>query len=533
MIFSMFKCTFSILIYFVIFLSACSGRTGKSSKSAIYDVLIRNARVADGTGNPWYYADVAIKDGVIAKVEPALEVDAAQIIDATNLLLCPGFIDVHAHAENVYNNSSERFVRMGVTTLITGNCGSSVTEVDTFLNYVNKNPIPLNIATLIGHNSVRRKVMEEVDRTPTQEELRQMEAIVEKAMQQGAVGLSTGLIYVPGTYAKTDEIITLAKAAARHKGIYASHIRDEGNEVKEAIQEAIQIGQEAQMPVEISHFKISSKKIWGSSDQTIQMVADARQKGLQVTVDQYAYTASSTKLSSNLIPSWVLAGGFESAKSRIMQPDTLQKIMADMKKAMEERAHTDFSYAVVANYKTDTSYNGQSIPQLAQQVREDTSVNSQISLILDMYLAGDAQMVYHSMDEPDVERIMQEPFTMFASDAGPGNYGVGVPHPRGYGNNARVLGRYVRDKKIIRLEDAIRKMTSLPAQTFGLKNIGLIKEGYVADLLILDENTVADQATFEQPHQYAKGFEYVIVNGELVINKGQSTGAKPGRAIRK
>jgi N-acyl-D-amino-acid deacylase len=287
------------------------------------------------------------------------------------------------------------------------------------------------------------------------------------------------------------------------------------------------------MPVEISHFKISSKKIWGSSDQTIAMVTDARRKGLQVTVDQYAYTASSTRLSSNLIPSWVLAGGFEHAKSRILQPDTLKKIVTGMKEAMADRAHTDFSYAVVANYKTDTSYNGKSIPQLTELVKKDTSVDAQINLILDMYLAGDAQMVYHSMDEPDVERIMQEPFTMFASDAGPGNYGVGVPHPRGYGNNARVLGRYVREKNILSLEDAIRKMTSLPAQTFGLKNRGLIKEGYVADILLIDENVVADQATFEQPHQYAKGFEYVLVNGKLVINQGQFTGALPGKAVRK
>jgi N-acyl-D-amino-acid deacylase len=375
--------------------------------------------------------------------------------------------------------------------------------------------------------------MEEVDRLPTPEELKQMEAIVEKAMKEGAVGLSTGLIYVPGTYARTEEIITLAKAASRHKGVYASHIRDEGNEVKEAIAEAIHIGEQANMPVEISHFKISSKKIWGSSDQTIQMVNDARRKGLQVTVDQYAYTASSTRLSSNLIPSWVLAGGFETAKDRIMQPDTLKKIVAGMKEAMADRAHIDFSYAVVANYKTDTSFNGKSIPQLTEVVKKDTSVDSQIALILDMYLAGDAQMVYHSMDEPDVERIMQEPFTMFASDAGPGNYGVGVPHPRGYGNNARVLGRYVREKNILSLEDAIRKMTSLPAQTFGLKNRGLIKEGYVADILLIDENVVADQATFEQPHQYAKGFEYVMVNGKLVIDKGQYTGALPGKAVRR
>jgi N-acyl-D-amino-acid deacylase len=522
-----------LAICLLFFLTTCSGRTGKGNRSAAYDVLIHNARVADGTGNPWYYADVAIKDGIIAKVEPGIHARAGQVIDAKGLLLSPGFIDVHAHAENVYENSSERFVRMGVTTLVTGNCGSSVTDVGSFLNQIQSTPIALNIATLIGHNSVRRKVMAEVDRAPSPEELKQMESVVEKAMQEGAVGLSTGLIYVPGTYAKTDEIITLAKAASRHKGIYASHIRDEANGVKEAIQEAIHIGEQATMPVEISHFKISSKKLWGSSDQTLQMVVDARRRGLQVTVDQYAYTASSTRLSSNLIPSWVLAGGFEAAKSRILQPDTLTKIVTAMKEGMADRAHTDFSYAVVANYKADTSYNGKSIPQLTQLVKKDTTVDSQIALILDMYLAGDAQMVYHSMDEPDVERIMQEPFTMFASDAGPGNYGVGVPHPRGYGNNARVLGRYVREKNILTIEDAIRKMTSLPAQTFGLKNRGLIKEGYVADILLIDENVVADQATFEQPHQYAKGFEYVLVNGKLVIYKGQYTGTLPGKAIRK
>lgn len=519
----MFSCVFA----------ACIRRNGANAYAAPYDILIRNARVADGTGNPWYYTDVAVKNGLIVKVEPGISAKARQVIDARNRILSPGFIDVHAHAENIYENSSERFIRMGVTTLVTGNCGSSVTEVDTFLNYIHKKPIALNIATLVGHNSVRRKVMGEVDRQPTQEEMTRMEAIVDKAMQEGAVGLSTGLIYVPGTYAKTEEVIALAKAASRHKGIYASHIRDEANGIEEAIREAIQVGESAGMPVEISHFKISSKKLWGSSDQTIGMVAEARRKGLQVTVDQYAYTASSTKLSSNLIPSWVLAGGFSAAQQRIMQPDTLKKIVEAMKEGLLERDHTDFSYAVVANFKADTTYNGKSIPQVTSWKKGDASIDNQIQVVLDMYLAGDAQMVYHSMGETDVERIMQEPFTMIASDAGPGNMGVGVPHPRGYGNNARVLGRYVREKKLIPFEDAIRKMTSLPAQTFGLKKRGLIREGYVADILLIDENTVADQATFEQPHQYATGIDYVIVNGKFVIAEGAKTGELPGQALRK
>jgi N-acyl-D-amino-acid deacylase len=521
----------SILLLALLIFTTCIKQG--NSRNYSYDILIKQARIADGTGNPWYYSDVAIKDGLIVKVEPLIQGKAKQVIDARNRILTPGFIDVHAHAENVFELSSERFIRMGVTTLITGNCGSSVTAVDSFLTLTNQKHIPLNIATLIGHNSVRRLVMGEGSRQPTTAELAQMEKVVEKAMQEGAVGFSTGLIYVPGTYAKTDEVIALAKAASKYGGIYASHIRNEGNGVIEAIREAIQIGETARMPVEISHFKIASKALWGSSDQTLNLVSEARRKGLQVTVDQYAYTASSTRLSSNLIPSWVLAGGFENAKYRITQPDTLKTIVEDMKSEMGERSHTDYSYAVVANFKSDTTYNGKSIPQVTFQVKGDSTLDNQIQVILDMYLAGDAQMVYHSMSEPDVEHIMQEPFTMIASDAGPGNLGVGVPHPRGYGNNARVLARYVREKKLIPFEDAIRKMSSLPAQTFGLKNRGLIREGYVADVLLVDENLVTDQATFEQPHQYATGIEYVIVNGQLVISENKLTGNMPGVSIRK
>jgi N-acyl-D-amino-acid deacylase len=375
--------------------------------------------------------------------------------------------------------------------------------------------------------------MQEDNRSPSPEELRQMEVLVEKAMQAGAVGLSTGLIYVPGTYAKTGEVIALAKAAAKHGGIYASHIRSEEKGVLEAIREAIQVGEEAQMPVEISHFKISSQKLWGLSDQTLALVHEARRQGLQVTVDQYAYTASSTKLSSNLIPSWVLGGGFAEAKRRILHPDTLVRITGAMQEMLQENGRQDYTYAVVANYKPDSTLNGKSIPQITQQVKGNTRLESQIRQVLDMYLAGDAQMVYHSMSEADVERILREPFTMFASDAGPGQFGSGVPHPRGYGNNARVLARYVREKRLISLEDAIRKMTSLPAQTFGLRDRGLIREGFVADLLLIDEDTVTDRATFEQPHQYATGIDYVIVSGIPVIAEGQGTGALPGKAIRK
>jgi N-acyl-D-amino-acid deacylase len=273
--------------------------------------------------------------------------------------------------------------------------------------------------------------------------------------------------------------------------------------------------------------------MWGASEKTLELVREARRNGLQVTVDQYAYTASSTRLSSNLIPAWALAGGPAEGKRRLDHPDTLARIIAEMKTELANDGFTDYSFAVVANYKADTTLNGKSIAQLAGLVRRDSTLDGQIAQIFEMYRGGDAQMVYHKMDEPDVERILREPFTMVASDAGPGNYRSGVPHPRGYGNNARVLGRYVRERQIISLEDAIRKMTSLPAQTFGFRDRGLVREGYVADLLLIDEATVGDRATFEEPHQYAAGFDYVIVNGKPVVAEGKTTGTLPGKAIRR
>jgi N-acyl-D-amino-acid deacylase len=514
-------------------LAACVKNARNPRAGKAYDLLIRNARVVDGTGNPWFYADVAVSGDRIVRVGRNLPGEARQTIDARNRILAPGFIDVHAHAENVYENPSERFIRMGVTTLVTGNCGSSVTAVDSFLTVAAQRPIAPNIATLVGHNSVRRKVMGEANRPPTADELRQMEALVEKGMQDGAVGFSTGLIYVPGTYANTEEVVALAKAAAKHGGLYASHIRNEEGKVYEAIREAIHVGRQTGMPVEISHFKVGSKRMWGASEKTLELVREARRSGLQVTVDQYAYTASSTRLSSNLIPAWALAGGPEDGKRRLDHPDTLARIIAEMKTELANDGFTDYSFAVVANYKADTTLNGKSIAQLAGLVRRDSTLDGQIAQIFEMYRGGDAQMVYHKMDEPDVERILREPFTMVASDAGPGNYRSGVPHPRGYGNNARVLGRYVRERQIISLEDAIRKMTSLPAQTFGFRDRGLVREGYVADLLLIDEATVGDRATFEEPHQYAAGFDYVLVNGKPVVAEGKTTGTLPGKAIRR
>jgi N-acyl-D-amino-acid deacylase len=403
--------------------------------------------------------------------------------------------------------------------------------VGQFLGRISEKPLAVNLATLIGHGSVRREVMGADDRAPSADEQKKMEALVEQAMKDGAVGLSTGLIYVPGTYAKTDEIVALARIAGRHGGLYATHMRNEGDKVADAIRESILIGEQAGLPVEISHFKISTKRLWGQTPMTLGLVREARARGLSVTVDQYVYTASSTSLASRL-PSWLHAGGFEEAKKRLADKATRERVISDTKDALKRSGFKDYSFAVVASYGPDKSFNGKSIAEITKQVRNKSDITSQIYQMLTMYEAGGASMIYHSMGEDDVKRILQEPFTMIASDAGVRQLDDSVPHPRGYGNNARVLGQYVRNLKLISLEDAIRKMTSLPAQTFGFRDRGLIREGFAADLVIFDEKAIADQATFDKPHQYPLGISYVLVNGSVVLANNQMTEARPGVALR-
>lgn len=507
-------------------------RAERAPVAPAYDLLITNGRVVDGTGNPWFRADVAVKDGRIARIGHINAGEAARVIDARGQIVAPGFIDVHTHVESIYGQpDADNFVRMGVTSLVTGNCGTSATDIAQFLGKIKEQPISVNLATLIAHGSVRAKVMGLENRAPTPEELRRMEAIVEQAMKDGAVGLSTGLIYVPGIYAKTDEVVALARVAARYGGIYATHMRNEGNEVMAAIQESLQIGEQAGLPVEISHFKISSRKLWGQSAQTIGLVREARRRGQMVTVDQYAYTASSTSLDSRM-PSWLLEGGREEGKKRLAEKDVRERVVREMKEGLKENGFKDFDYAVVAGYDANPSFNGKSIAAITREVRGKKDVTSQIEQMIEMYMAGGAAMIYHGMNEDDVQRIMREPFTMIACDSGVHRLGEGVPHPRGYGNNARVLGHYVRELQLLNLEDAIRKMTSLPAQTFGLRDRGLLREGFAADLVIFDDATIADRATYDQPHQYAAGISYVIVNGEAVLANGEMTRARPGMALR-
>jgi N-acyl-D-amino-acid deacylase len=524
----------SVLIALAILLSPYSSvrYLAISNQEKPYSLLISNARIVDGAGNPWYRADIGIKDGRIVYIGRIGRGEALQTIDAKGQIVAPGFIDVHTHVESIYSlPAAENFVRMGVTSLVTGNCGSSVTDVGQFLGQIKEKPLAVNLATLVAHGSVRRKVVGLEDRAPTPEELKQMEALVEQAMKDGAVGLSTGLIYVPGTYAKTDEIVDLARVAARYGGLYATHMRSEGEKVTDAIKESILIGEQAGLPVEISHFKISVKNLWGQSPTTIGLVREARARGLNVTVDQYAYTASSTSLDSRL-PTWLRAGGLEEAKKRLADNTQRERVIKEMKEGLKRSGFKDYSYAMVASYDPDRSFNGKSIAEITKQVSGKSDVKHQIEQIITMFEAGGAGMVYHGMSEQDVQNIMRESFTMIASDSGVRQVDESVPHPRGYGNNVRVLGHYVRDLKLLSLEDAIRKMTSLPAQTFGFRDRGLLRPGFAADLVIFDEKTIGDRATFDKPHQFATGISYVLVNGEVVFADGAMTAARPGVALR-
>jgi N-acyl-D-amino-acid deacylase len=507
--------------------------TARRAVEPEYDLVVINGRVVDGTGNPWFRASVAIKGGRIVRIGHVEPGQARQVIDARGQIIAPGFIDVHTHVESIHRQpDAENFVRMGVTSLVTGNCGASATDVKEFLGRIREQPLAVNLATLVAHGSVRSKVMGLDARAPTPEEQQQMEALVEQGMKDGAVGLSTGLIYVPGMYAKTDEIVALARVAARYDGLYATHMRNEGTEVIEAIRESIQIGEQAGLPVEISHFKISARKLWGKSDLTLGLVREARKRGLALTVDQYAYPASSTSLDVRL-PEWLLAGGRAEGKKRLAEKATRERVVREMKEGLRKSGFKDYDYAVVAAYAPNPSFNGKSIKAITKEVRGKSDLESQIAQILEMYEAGGAGMVYHGMSETDVKEIMREPFTMIASDSGVRRFNEGTPHPRGYGNNARVLGHYVRELRLLTLEDAIRKMTSLPAQTFNLRDRGLLREGFAADLVIFDEASISDRATFEQPHQYPLGISFVIVNGVTVLDNGQMTTARPGVALRR
>ena len=496
-----------------------------------FDLLIRNGTVLDGSGAKGVRADVAVTGGRIVRVGRLSGATAVREIDATGLVVAPGFIDVHTHADGIANTpEAANFVRMGVTTVIAGNCGGSAARVGEALARIRDKGVAINFGTLVGHNTVRQAVMGSEGRPPTADELARMEALVAQAMADGALGFSTGLEYVPGTYADAAEITALARVAARAGGIYTSHMRNEGTEVEKAVAETIAVGEAANCPVEISHLKIDSPSRWGTSRTILGMIDAARRRGVNVRADQYAYDAASSSLSIRF-PTWALEGGRQKTAERLRDEATWPRVKADMAGLLAARGFTDLSFAVVTSYAADPSRNGLSIKDIAVKIKGSDSADAQFEVAREMMLGGGAGMVYHLMSEDDIARIMRHPDVAIASDASLLTPGEGQPHPRGYGNNARVLGHYVRELKVITLPEAIRKMTSLPASQFGLAGRGLIKPGLAADLVVFDPRMVGDRATYDQPHQYAAGIPWVIVNGAVVVDNGNETRARPGQLV--
>jgi N-acyl-D-amino-acid deacylase len=512
--------------------------------AADYDLIIRNARIVDGTGTAAFPADVAIASGTIAAIGNLANAKAAQTVDARQHVLAPGFIDVHTHVELKIGYGplgpiekmpgAENFIRDGVTTLITGNCGHSETDLADFFTRLEKARPAANVASLIGHNDVRRVAMGEANRKATPEEIARMKEVVARGMRAGAVGFSTGLIYVPGTYADTGEVVALAKEAARFGGVYASHMRDEGAHVMEAIEEAVRIGREARMPVQLSHFKIDNKRLWGMSEKTIALVERYRKEGLDVTVDQYPYDRSSTIL-GHLVPSWVLADGEVAIRERLSNKVTRARIAAEMRRELEALGQQDYSWAMVGFCRAEPGLNGKTITEINALRSGKPGVDGEIETILDMLARepSGTNMIYHKMGMVDVDRIMKYSQTAVASDGWVIEQNVGAPHPRSYGTNARVLAEFVRARAVLTLEDAIRRMTDLPAQKFSLRGRGRIQQGYAADLVLFDPEKIQDHATFAKPHQYSTGLDLVVVNGQIEVENDKVTGVRAGRVLRR
>ena len=500
--------------------------------AAATDLVITHGLIVDGTGAEATKGSVRISNGRIVAVG---EVDAqgATVIDAEGRFVAPGFVDVHTHSEQICTlPEAENFLRMGVTTIVTGNCGTSKTDVAAFFKDIEQTKVALHVATLIGHNAVREQAMGGLfRREPNAAQLAEMKRLVDQAMKDGAVGLSTGLIYLPGSFSKTDEIVELAKVAAAHGGIYASHIRSESYRIFSAIDEFLTIAREAKLPAELSHIKLSGPSAWGKANEVLGVLDKARAEGLQITHDQYVYTASSTSL-SQLIPDDAREGGQDSFSQRVADPAEKAKIVEGMKSILSKGGRNSYDYAVVAQCKHKPEYNGLSVTEITKKEKGTEALDSQIETVIEIVKNGGASAIFHGMNEEDLTTFLKHPFTMLASDGSPRKFGDAVPHPRSYGNNARLLSRYVRDKKIMTVEEAVRRMAGLPAKTFQLKDRGVIKPGAHADVVIFDLQKVADPSQFDDPHHYSEGFTDVIVAGEPVILGSKLTGARPGGPLK-
>jgi N-acyl-D-amino-acid deacylase len=496
-------------------------------------IVIRNATLYDGTGSPGVVTAVVIHGEKITAIGTDKIPANAKSIDGTGLILAPGFIDLHTHCDTGSPAISSKagrpnacYVHQGVTTIVTGNCGSGPVDVAKFFKQLEEG-MGTNLIHQVPHNSVRSQVMGNANRTPTSDELQKMQSLVEQAMKDGAWGMATGLIYNPGTYAKTDELIALAKIVGQHGGHYASHIRNESSGLLDAIQEAIRIGSESGCPVHISHIKASGRAAHGLSASAVLLIENARKAGKIVTADQYPYTASSTSLRATVVPTKYREGSEKEYIARYSDPQTAPKLKADLATAVKER---DNGKAIqIARYSKQPKWQGKRISEIAKLENREA-----LDIVIEIETNGSAQIVNFGMSEEDVRVYMKQPWVATASDGSTHIANETVPHPRSYGTFPRKIGRYCIEEKTIPLELAIRSASGLPADILRMKDRGYIKVGYHADVVLFDPKTFRDTATYENPHQLAAGVKYLFVNGQAVIDNGQhQPTVLPGRALKR
>jgi N-acyl-D-amino-acid deacylase len=478
-----------------------------------FDILITNSRVIDGAGTPWFKADIGIRGDAIAAIGLLRDHPARIKVDARGLTVTPGFIDVHSHADrDIFNEPTAKAdLYQGVTTLIGGPDGSSPLPLKPALEKLSQLKMSVNMGLCVGHGSVRRMVLSMDNRAPTSQELERMKQLTRQAMLDGAIGLSTGLFYTPANFAKTEEVIELAKIAGQYGGFHVSHVRDEGLGIIDSVRETIRIGEEGGIPTQITHAKIGGKINAGKSADMIRLMNEARARGVDATIDQYPYTASHTGLGAALIPQWAFGGGPAATKERMAAPEQRARIKTEI---------------VRTNCGFDRSLQFKSLADILRSRGKEPTMDNAAELAIEIQLKGGCSAVFHWINEQDIERILQYPWTMVASDGS-----LTMNHPRSYGAYARVLGRYVRERKVITLEDAVRKMSGLPAQRARIYDRGLIRPGMKADLVILDPDKVEDKSTYEKPSELAVGVRDVVVNGKFVLRDGQVTEERSGRVL--
>jgi N-acyl-D-amino-acid deacylase len=515
---------------FLVLFTGC----GRAPSKPPFDLMIAGGRVLDGTGRPSFIADVAVSGGRVAAIGRLDRSRAGRVLEAEGLAVAPGFIDIHTHCDRdiVDLPLAENYIRQGVTTVIGGNCGSHPYPIrDVFRQAAARGFCP-NWGLLAGHNTIRNRIMGYRGAPPTSDEMRRMKALVEEEMRSGALGFSTGLSYLPGVYSTADEVIELAGVAGRLGGIYATHLRDQGEHIDDAIREAVAVGLRNRMPVEISHIKLADEAVWGRRDLILGPLEEARRRGVEATLDIYPYTATSTGFTSSF-PSWSFEGGPGRFAERLRDPSTLARIRAYVKdrRFKSARGLNKLRAVLIANCPKFPQYAGLNLEQILRKMGKEPTPDAAVDLLIELERNGGATGIFFQMDESDIEALIRLPSVMIGSDGGLTVFGSGSPHPRHYGTFPRVIGRYVTDKPLLTLEEAVRKMTSLPARVLRLRDRGLLREGMAADIVVFDPASFRDGATYQNPHRYNPGLASVLVNGEVVFEEGRHTGKRPGRVL--